>query len=406
RLDTWDNIISGSRYGEALIPFDKANSLMLEMAIRLVGGPHPTEHGEAGLTGNELEIISHWIQEGAPSSTGETPFSGDREFVYVTNQSAALVSVIDVATNQVVRTVDLVGLGFTPNAKPHDVAVEPDGAAWYVSLITDNVVLKFDRNNNFLGRVEFERPGLLALSHANNTLYVGRSMAAVNPPQRIGVIDGASLELEEVDVFFPRPHALAVAPDGANVYTASLALNQIATADIADIAEEDLALTNIAGDNPHVFVEFAISPDGNTMVAATEMTSQFMIFDISDPPNVVLQESIDINAAPWHPIYSRDGRYVYVGNKNANTVTVVDMQSRAVVDVIEGNGLAEPHGSALSADGRYVYISNRNLAGAYTPRYDLGDNANAGTVVVIDTESREIIKVIEVDEYAAGMGGR
>ena len=37
-------------------------------------------------------------------------------------------------------------------------------------------------------------------------------------------------------------------------------------------------------------------------------------------------------------------------------------------------------------------------------RYDLGDNARAGTVVVVDTESQEIVKVIEIDGYGSGLG--
>jgi len=48
---------------------------------------------------------------------------------------------------------------------------------------------------------------------------------------------------------------------------------------------------------------------------------------------------------------------------------------------------------------------DRRRAGhVYTPRYDLGDNARAGTVVVIDTRSQEIVKVIEIEGYGSGLG--
>ncbi|HEX9755043.1 MAG TPA: hypothetical protein VGA42_05015, partial [Gemmatimonadales bacterium] len=39
--------------------------------------------------------------------------------LYVTNQDDATVSVIDLATHQVVETIDFQKHGFTPNAKPH-----------------------------------------------------------------------------------------------------------------------------------------------------------------------------------------------------------------------------------------------------------------------------------------------
>ena len=96
-----------------------------------------------------------------------------------------------------------------------------------------------------------------------------------------------------------------------------------------------------------------------------------------------------------------------------NTVNVIDFETRTVVKVIEGRGLAQPHGAAVSHDGRYAYIASRNLempeghskfGHMYTPRYDLGDNARAGTVAVIDTETREIVKVIEIEGYGAGLG--
>jgi YVTN family beta-propeller protein len=124
-------------------------------------------------------------------------------------------------------------------------------------------------------------------------------------------------------------------------------------------------------------------------------------------------DTIDVDPAPWHPVFTPDGRWIYVGNNWGNSVTVIDMERREVAKVIEGDGIAQPHGSAVSPDGRYVYISNRNLEmpeghskalHRYRPRYDLGDNATAGTVVVIDTETQEIVKVIEIPDYGSGMG--
>ena len=119
-----------------------------------------------------------------------------------------MVSVIDVEAGVVARTVDLQKLGFSAEAKPHHVAVEEDGSFWYVSLIGDDKLLKFDRANNLVAQATFERPGLMVLDPKSDKLYVGRSMKAVNPPQRIGIITRSTMEIEEVDVFIPRPHAV------------------------------------------------------------------------------------------------------------------------------------------------------------------------------------------------------
>ena len=410
RLDSWQALIAGSDHGEAIIPFDAVRSLLVELTTKLVGGPHPAEVGGETLSDAEVALLSEWIDEGAPSDTGEIPFADARHLLYAANQSVAIVSVIDMETNQVIRTVDLQQHGFQENASPHHVAVEPDGSHWYVSLIAANRILKFDRNNNLVGEIDFVRPGLLALDPDGDNLYAARSMAAVRPPQEIGVIRRSDMTFEEVGIFLPRPHALAVRPGEGTVYTASLAVNQIASFDPEDEAVE---LYDLGGDRPHTLVGFAVSPDGRWMVGTTELTGYVFVFDLDRTPALTPVDTLVVNAAPWHPVFTPDGRWVYVGNNRDNTVNVIDMDTRTLAKVIEGNGLAQPHGAAMSPDGRFAYISSRNLemsedqgrAGhMYTPRYDLGDNTRAGTVVVIDTESQEIVKIIEIEGYGSGLG--
>ncbi|HIF38712.1 MAG TPA: hypothetical protein EYQ69_05800 [Gemmatimonadetes bacterium] len=419
-LDSWEHILAGSKHGEALIPFDAERSLLSEITTKLVGGPHPEELGEPGLTDDEKSFLNNWIDRGAPSREGLIAFADAEHLLYAANQGDALISVIDMESNLVIRTVDLQELGFSANAQPHHIAVEPDGSYWYVSLISDNAILKFDRSNTLIDKLTFERPGLLALDPNTNKLYAGRSMAAVSPPQTIGIIDRSGMDLEEMGVFFPRPHALAVEPESGAVYTASLAANQIATLYPED---ESIELFTMGGEKMHTIVQFAVSPDGQWMAGTTELTSSIFLFDLTKNIETGPVDTILVNSAPWHPSFTPDGQWIYAGNNRENTVSVVDMNSRTLVKVIEGNGLSQPHGSATSHDGRYVYISNRNLETpgmqmnssssgitlpsgktGYQPRYDLGDNSQIGTVVVIDIYSQSIVKVIEIEKYGSGLG--
>ncbi len=414
-LDSWEHILRGSDHGESIIPFDATRSLVYEITTELVGGPHPQELGEPVLTDREVSILSNWITEGAPSADGATAFADSDQLLYVANQGDALISIIDMEANVVIRTVDLQKLGFSENAQPHHIAVEPDGSHWYVSLISDNTILKFNRSNKLIDRLDFERPGLLALDPNGDKLYAGRSMAAVSPPQTIGVIDRNNMEFEEMGVFFPRPHALAVGPKDGAVYTASLAVNQIATLYPED---ESIELTTLASDRMHTLVQFSISPDGQWMAGTTELSSSIFLFDLTKGALTNPNDTVLTDAAPWHPSFTPDGRWLYAGNNGANTVSVIDMDSHTLSATIEGYGLSQPHGSAVSPNGRYVYISNRNLetpamqmdnsskmkVGGYQSRYDLGDNSRIGTVVVIDSKSQSIVKIIEVEKYASGLG--
>src|SRR5690606_11110486 len=275
---------------------------------------------------------------------GTSAVTTSANVLYVCNQDDATVSIIDMNTHEVVETVDLQQLGFSANAKPHHVAVEPDGSYWYVTLIGDGRIVKLDSNDRMVGQVPFETPGMLALHPTEDLLFVGRSMTAVNPPQRIGVLRRSDMMLNEVPVFFPRPHALALEPRSGTVYTASLAVNQMAAVKPED---EEVELLDVPGE-PHALMQFAVSPDGRTLVVSAELSHRVFVFDLTDPMAPRITGEIEVGPQPFDPVFTPDGRWVYLGNKAANTVTVIDMSRRRVADVITGARLAQPHCVAAS----------------------------------------------------------
>ena len=332
-------------------------------------------------------------------------------WLYVCNQNDASVSVIDMSTNRVVRTIDLTKLGFSANAKPHHIAVEPDGSHWYVTLIGDGKIVKFDRDDHVVAEAMFETPGMLALHPTQDVMYVGRSMTAVNPPQRIGVVQRSTMAIEELGVFFPRPHAMVVAPSTGTVYTASLAVNQMAA---VDASSENVQLKNVEGPQ-HALMQFALSPDGRTLAASAELSARVLFFDLSDPMKPTQTASVPVGAQPFDPVYTPDGRWVYLGNKAANTITIIDAATKQVAKTLSGEGIAQPHGAVVSPDGRFVYISNNNLSDAGHAMHGAAPApaaaqpapakpAGTGTVVVIDTGTQEIVSVIPVGHNASGMG--
>ncbi len=319
--------------------------------------------------------------------------------LYVTNQGEATVSVIDMETQSVETTIDLKERGFSENAKPHHVVAEPDGSHWYVTLIGANTILKFNRQNEIVGKVtDFEVPGLLALHRSSDRLYAGRSMSAVDPPKSMGVLNREEMAVtERIDTFFPRPHPIAVTEDGTHAFIASLATNQLMG---MSTESGETTLTRLGGDT-QTLVQFAMTPDGNTMLAGGQRTGQLLLFDASEAPALTVTDTLQVGKQPWHPVISGDGTTAYVPNKMSHSVSVVDLTNPSVTTTIEGKGLAQPHGTVLSPDGRYLFVSNNNRKGTYTPE---GDNSKAGTVTVIDTKTNEITKVIEVGTYPTGLG--
>ena len=328
--------------------------------------------------------------------------------VYVPNQSSATVSVIDTRLDSVVATVDLQALGFSATAKPHHVAVEPDGSHWYVSLIGENTVVKFDRENRMVGRARTEIPGLLALDAAHHRLFASRTMSAVNAPSSIAAINTEDMSvIEEVDVVLPRPHAIAVTPDGGRVFVGSMSSNQVA---VYQPASGSTSLFELEGPT-HAVVQFAISPDGTRLVGTGQLTNQLLVYDISGAGTPTRISATAVPAWPWLVQFSQDGEFVWMANQHGSGATKVRTSDWTVADTITSDRFAEPHGVAVTPDGSKIYISDQGQ-GAATPmaghdmasmHADAGDRT-AGGVFVLDAASSKVTKVIPVGRYAAGLG--
>ncbi|PSQ86380.1 MAG: hypothetical protein BRD42_05340 [Bacteroidetes bacterium QS_3_64_15] len=297
---------------------------------------------------------------------------------------------------EVETNVDLKERGFSENAKPHHVVAEADGSHWYATLIGANTILKFNQENEIVDRLDdFEVPGLLSLDPEEDVLYAGRSMSAVNPPKSLGMIDRSTMEVEQrVNTFFPRPHPLAVRPNGDYAFIASLATNQLMG---MNTETRETKLTRLEG-RTQTPVQFAATPDGSRLIAGGQKTGQLLVFDATDAPALSVIDTLTVGKEPWHPVIGRKSGQAYVPNKMSHSVSVVDVDNASVEATIRGDGLAQPHGAVLSADGQYLFVSNNNREGNYEPS---GEN---GTVTVIDTDTKEIVKIIEVGTYPTGIG--
>lgn len=345
-------------------------------------------------------VLVALVALGGCDRSGPGPAPNSPNALYVCNQASATVSIVDPASHDVVRTVDLTEHGFSANAKPHHVVVEPDGSAWYVSMIGDDAVAKFDAQNNLMGTVDFPSPGMLSLQPEGNLLYAGHTLSLPNVPKTVAVIDRSDMTPVEVPLHVPidRPHGMKVNPDGAYAYSTSLSTNRIMAIDTETQAIHPPE--SLPGSRQQ-YVQLEIAADGETAYITGQVSGQIQILDLQDPTSPSVADSVNVGAEPWHPQLSDDGSTLYVGSKATNTVYAVDTETLDTA-TIEGDGIAEPHGSALSPDGRFLYVSNNNTSGTY----ESSSGEDVGTVVVIDTQTNEIETVIEVGEEPAGLNTR
>jgi DNA-binding beta-propeller fold protein YncE len=342
---------------------------------------------------------------GGSSSAGVAVSGSAPTKLYVVNQGGATITVIDQQRLAVDTVLDLRTMGFTANAKPHHVAVEPDGSHWYVSLIGDGRVLKLDRANRLVAQVSMETPGLLALDPVHDSLYVGRSMTAVNPPRSLGVIARQAFTLvDEQEILIARPHAIAVTPDGRWVHTASLAENRIAS---VEVATGRVTLTTIQG-VPRSLVQFAISPDGRRMASGGELSNTLLLFDLTRPPPLVVASEIPLEGKPWEVRLLADGRTALVTLLARNAVAEVDLVDGAVTSLYEGR-MAQPYGMVVRDDGRYAFVVNQNT-GALQPgqsgheMHGMAGHSTEGWLSILDLHSGKLHSTLMLGSGPTGIG--
>ncbi len=261
--------------------------------------------------------------------------------------------------------------------------------------------MKFDRQDKIVGQFEMETPGMLALD-GTERLVITRSMSAVNPPKRIAVVRRTTMQGDELDVLFPRPHPVAVANGFA--YTGSLGVNQIAS---IELDEDKVDVLPIAGPT-HSLVQFTLSPDRKTLVGSTDVSGQVLVFSLAEPAKPALVKSIDVGKMAFDPVFTPDGAFVWVPVKSSNEVVVLDAKSWKEVARIKHDAFKQPHQVVFSADGATAFVTNNNKMDHMADPAHAGHAMPAGdgtaSLVVIDVKSRRVAKAIPLGKNLTGMG--
>ena len=327
--------------------------------------------------------------------------------LYVVNQSSASITVIDQQRLTVDTTIDLTRLGFSLNAKPHHVVVERDGSAWYATLIGDGKVLKFNRANRLVGQVSMETPGLLSIDPVHDTLFVGRSMTAPNPPRSLAVIARTAFSLvSEEEIQIPRPHALVTTRDGRWTHAASLAENRIAS---LDAITGRVTFTTLPGAFRSM-VQFTISPDGRWLVIGGELSNTVLLFDLDAPPPLVPVKEFVVHGKPWDPAFSPDGARVYFSLFGDNAIAEIDLATARETRRFS-TGFAQPYDIIMRADGKYLFVVNQNTGAtpkagesAHDHMNMTGTDAKNGWLSVIDVATGSTIKSLMLGAGPTGAG--
>ena len=307
-----------------IAPFTAINSSNIPVTAKVTVTPVPSVSGYAYIANslsNNVSVID--LQTTKVTKTipvGNTPDgvyvspAGDR--VYVTNLNDGTVSVINTVTNSVDKVV-------TVGGSPYGVTVSPDGQYVYATNEASLSVSVINTSNYTVVSIPIGGvPTSAVVSPDGSHLYV----TGFNQ-NLIYVINTSSNTIEKTIPVVNQPFNLAVSPDGSSLYDLSeSALYVINTSTYATTA------TIAVGANA---VGIAVSPDGKTIYVSNDGANTVSVIDAATN---LTTNTVNIGHGPGGISVSPDGSLVYVTNETDGTVSVIDTKSNTVINTVTVGG--------------------------------------------------------------------
>ena len=282
-------------------------------------------------------------------------------FVYVPNDGAATVSVIDAATNMVVGAPIPVG------TNPFAVAVTPDGKHAYVANDSANNISVIDTATNTVVGSPIpvgSQPLFVAVTPDGKQAYVTNLSS-----NSVSVIDTATNTVVGTPIpVGVRPVVVAITPDGKHAYVTNESDNTVSVIDTATKAVVGTPIP-LGGTSPSGIV---ITPDGKHAYVTIYFSNTVLVIDTAT--NTVVGSPIPVGTNPRSVAITPNGTQAYVTNQNSNTVSVIDTTTNTVVGTPIPLG-TNPWGVVVTPDGKYAYVTN----------------ASSGNVSVIDTATNTVV---------------
>ena len=243
----------------------------------------------------------------------------DGRTVYVSSDGSSLLNVIDTTLDKVVKTVDV---GKAPNG----IALTPDSRLLLVTVYEENRVVFVDTSTQtVVAAITVPKPHTVAISPDGKFAYV-----TVQEPGHFAL---ARIDLADRSVI--RTVALEKTPrDGEFSYDGRLfyfTLAGVSSVQVLDPASDKIVAQITTGVSPH-YVGY---PKGSAFgMVVVQGSGQLSLFD---PATNRPTHNIAVGKQPHWATTSDDGKTTYVTNEGSNDVTVVDLPSGRTATIAVGN---------------------------------------------------------------------
>jgi YVTN family beta-propeller protein len=276
-----------------------------------------------------------------PGNATSMTHSPDGRHGYVLHSSTGTISVIDLTTHEIVRTIDDVGTGALA------VAVSPDGRTGYVSHYTATQVSVVDLATGTqvssidVGAAQWD----VKLGPGGRHAYVtdrGSGLLTLIDTVTRSVIANIPTSDDPSD----SPVGVALTRDGRRAYVTNRSSGTVA---VVDTERHVLVATITLQQGPN---GVAVSPDDRYAYVTNEGASSVSVLDLADD---TVAATIRVGIAPITVAFTPDGKRALVVNRGSRTVSVIDTATRGVLRTVPIG--SDPGSITVSPDGGTAFVT-------------------------------------------------
>jgi len=260
----------------------------------------------------------------------------------VLNKGEDTLTVLDVPSYRALATIPV-------GKEPHEVVATPDGRKAYVSNVRDKTLSVVDLATLKVARTlrsdRFDSPHGLAMTPDGRFLLVTSEGS-----HRFFLIDAArDVVLRSVTTTQARAHMVVILAGGRKAFAANVDSGSLTLLKLPDLR---ILRQVVVGDGPE---GIAATPNGRWVLAALQNSDQVAILD---PGSGAILARLPTGRTPVRIAVTPNSFTALVANRASNDVTVLDVLARRVKTTVSVG--RRPGGVATNASGSRAYVCNND----------------------------------------------
>jgi YVTN family beta-propeller protein len=414
-LSSWTTALNGTDEIAQIVPYRSLKSHIIQHLnsdTTVAPAAQPSMPPGFAFPAELRDLLIRWIDNGAKNDNGAVAYTTTpvRGWAYVTNQGEDLTAVIDLDKNRIARyvTTGVTNTAVAPPQAPHNAVVDRNNEFYYINLIGGSKLLKIRvADNTKAGELTtgLSSPAQVALTRNGDTAYVSNFE---NAKTNITVVNTVTMT-KIADIGSPamlKPHGVSITPDYQMVVVANSLSDNITLVRTSD--HSIVATIPVSGSVPALPVSYTyqfepyqsvITPDSKFAYVTCRKSGEVRVIDLAQKKVI---DSIKVGTFPLIPAIAPAGDYVYVANRNSNSVSAIKTATRTLEYTVANVGV-EPHGIAVSKDGKFVYVSCENLGISEPPHHATAGGKKPSFLKVIDIATRTVTASLELGNFGSGM---